>query len=449
MSTTSPQLGFPVPTAQITSRRLSDIQAVRQALLVLDGTLDNVIDTMPTRDTTGNAGTADRLKIAREINGVNFDGTQNILIEATDPLAVHWADANVAFGVPRLGADGKISSNQLPSYVDDVLEFATVAAFPATGEVSKIFISMDTNKVYRWSGTQYTDITGSGVEKINGRSGLVVLNKTDVGLGNVDNTADLSKPVSLATMSAIQAAELNAVFLAGNDATTKANAARDASTPASHAGQGTGAHAVATETSHGFMSNTDKAKLNAIVGINTGDQINVSGNAGTATRLQTARLINGVAFDGTQDITVGDTVARIALSEKGAANGVATLDAAGLVPVTQLPSYVDDVLEFATLAAFPASGEVGKIYVAINSNKTYRWSGSTYVQITSGAVDSVAGKTGLVVLVKADVGLGNVDNTSDMNKPVSTAQAAAIQAAVADQLSNLVHPFFLMGSSNV
>lgn len=48
-----------------------------------------------------------------------------------------------------------------------------------------------------------------------------------------------------------------------------------------------------------------------------------------------------------------------------------------------------------------------------------------------GAVTSVAGKTGAVTLVKADVGLANVDNTADANKPVSTAQSAAIAAAVA------------------
>jgi hypothetical protein len=45
---------------------------------------------------------------------------------------------------------------------------------------------------------------------------------------------------------------------------------------------------------------------------------------------------------------------------------------------------VDDVLEFANLAAFPSTGESGKIYVAKDSNKTYRWSGSTYIEITSG-----------------------------------------------------------------
>ena len=61
-------------------------------------------------------------------------------------------------------------------------------------------------------------------------------------------------------------------------------------------------------------------------------------------------------------------------SEKGIANGYASLDATGKVPSTQLPSYVDDVLEYANLAAFPVTGETGKIYVALDSNKTYRWS---------------------------------------------------------------------------
>ena len=117
---------------------------------------------------------------------------------------------------------------------------------------------------------------------------------------------------------------------------------------------------------------------------------------------------------------------KISLSEKGAINGVATLGSDGKVPSTQLPSYVDDVLEGANLAAFPAEGELNKIYVALDTNNVYRWSGTVYVKITSGEVSSVAGRTGVVVLTKNDVGLSNVDNTSDADKPVSTAQGTAI-----------------------
>ena len=84
-------------------------------------------------------------------------------------------------------------------------------------------------------------------------------------------------------------------------------------------------------------------------------------------------------------------IGAVSTSIVGAANGIATLDATGKVPTTQLPSYVDDVIEGANLAAFPGTGETGKIYVALDTNKAYRWSGSVYVEISAapGSTDSV------------------------------------------------------------
>lgn len=67
----------------------------------------------------------------------------------------------------------------------------------------------------------------------------------------------------------------------------------------------------------------------------------------------------------------------------GVANGLATLDDSGLVPSSQLPSYVDDVLEFDSKDKFPATGEDGKIYVDKSDNKTYRYTGSGYLWINS------------------------------------------------------------------
>ena len=69
-------------------------------------------------------------------------------------------------------------------------------------------------------------------------------------------------------------------------------------------------------------------------------------------------------------------------SARGAVSGVASLDESGRVPAAQLPSYVDDVLEYTTVSAFPAQGEAGKIYVATQTNLTYRWSGTGYVEIS-------------------------------------------------------------------
>ena len=74
--------------------------------------------------------------------------------------------------------------------------------------------------------------------------------------------------------------------------------------------------------------------------------------------------------------------AQVKRSEMGTASGVATLGTDGKVPSSQLPSYVDDVLEFETKTKFPTTGETGKIYVDTTTNLTYRWSGSAYVEIS-------------------------------------------------------------------
>lgn len=107
-----------------------------------------------------------------------------------------------------------------------------------------------------------------------------------------------------------------------------------------------------------------------------------------------------------------ETTARIAAdalkedkANKGVADGYASLDGSGKVPSAQLPSYVDDIVEYANLAAFPGTGETGKIYVALDSNKIYRWSGSAYVEVSSGGVSSVNGQAGAVSLSANDVGV--------------------------------------------
>lgn len=70
------------------------------------------------------------------------------------------------------------------------------------------------------------------------------------------------------------------------------------------------------------------------------------------------------------------------LTDKAIANGYASLDGMGMVPPAQLPSYVSAVQEYAKLADFPVTGEADVIYIAIDTNLTYRWSGSSYVELT-------------------------------------------------------------------
>ena len=135
-------------------------------------------------------------------------------------------------------------------------------------------------------------------------------------------------------------------------------------------------------------------------------------------------------------------------SEMGVADGVATLDSTGKIPTSQLPSYIDDVIESETYDSLPEKGESGKIYVAKDTNLVYRWSGSAYIEISAslalGETSSTAyagdkGKTTTDKInthvsntsnphsvTKAQVGLSNVNNTSDLNKPISTATQEAL-----------------------
>lgn len=169
-----------------------------------------------------------------------------------------------------------------------------------------------------------------------------------------------------------------------------------------------------------------------------------------------AQWLNG---NGAWSTPTAANVGALATTTKGAANGVAELDANGKVPTAQLPSYVDDVLEYAAKAKFPTTGETGKIYIDLSNNKTYRWSGSTYTEISPslalGTTSSTAFRgdygnaaythavtnkgsafssglykittnaeghvTAAVAATKSDIGLGNVSNTADSSKTVAKA----------------------------
>lgn len=71
------------------------------------------------------------------------------------------ANKGKANGYASLGGDGKVPADQLPSYVDDVLEFANKANFPSTGEKGKIYVDLSTENIFRWSGSAYTEISPS------------------------------------------------------------------------------------------------------------------------------------------------------------------------------------------------------------------------------------------------------------------------------------------------
>ena len=160
----------------------------------------------------------------------------------------------------------------------------------------------------------------------------------------------------------------------------------------------------ATTSLDGLLSSEDKTKLDGIasgatrvlvdssITENSSNPVRSSAiYSALAGKVPTSRTVNGKALSGNITLTANDVNA-IPSSSKGANNGVAELDSSGKVPSSQLPSYVDDVIEgYLSGGKFYKEsehttaivGETGKIYVNLPDGKTYRWSGSAYVEISA------------------------------------------------------------------
>lgn len=147
-------------------------------------------------------------------------------------------------------------------------------------------------------------------------------------------------------------------------------------------------------------------------------------NAGHITAAEVVEIVGAQYIAGLTSDAQEQLDSKIPESEKGQPNGVATLGADGLVPAAQLPSYVDDVVEAYIVGETPLAAdwlsltaggaaltpETGKIYIVMTEgsyqNKQYRWGGTVYVLCNPSDVNSVNGKTGVVVLTQDDIGEG-------------------------------------------
>jgi hypothetical protein len=236
----------------------------------------------------------------------------------------------------------------------------------------------------------------ASVVSVAGKTGAVSLDPADVGLGNANNTADLSKPISTATQAAL-----------------------DLKAP------------IASPTFTGTVSGVTKAMVGLGSVDNTAD---LAKPVSTATQTALDLKVNSALL--------------------AAASGVATLGADSKLLTAQIPDSLLAGLKWqgtwnaatntpAIPAAAPANnGFFYKVSAAGTNSITGTsinftvgdWlisNGTAWQHIdNTDAVVSVAGKSGVVVLVKADVGLSNVDNTSDANKPISTATQAALDTKI-------------------
>lgn len=275
-------------------------------------------------------------------------------------LKENKSNKGIANGYAGLDANAKIPLNQIPDSVLGQVEYmgtwnasTNTPALVATPAEKGIYYVVNTAgtqfslafAVGDWiisNGTSWERVDNTdAVASVAGRTGVITLTKTDVGLANVDNTADSAKPISSAQQTALNLKE-------------------------------------------------DKAN-------------------------------------------------------KGVANGYASLDANAKILLSQIPDSVLGQVEYMgtwnastnspTLAATPV--EKGIFYVVNTAGTQFSttfavgdWiisNGTTWDKVdNTDAVSSVAGRTGPVILTKSDVSLENVDNTSDINKPLSTPQATAV-----------------------
>jgi hypothetical protein len=319
------------------------------------------------------------------------------------PLTISVTKKNMTITVVQYRRTLTVTAAEVRSTLLTGLSLVTGTAITAADTILSAF-----GKVQK----QITDNLSTLTSHIGNTNNPHVVTADQVGLGNVDNTADIDKPISTDQQTALNA---------------KANS--------SHT------HPISDVTS--LQASLD-AKQNSL----------------------------------------GFTPENAA--NKNQLDGYAGLDSSGKVPASLLPGYVDDVLEYSELATFPVTGETGKMYIAIDTGKSYRWTGSVYVEISAspGSTDAVTeGSTNLyfttdrvlatlltgvsfavgtaivagdtilaamgklqkqitdlntnkvsttrtvnghaltsdVVVTKGDVGLGNAENTADINKNVNSA----------------------------
>ena len=306
------------------------------------------------------------LDVSTTVQEVTVTATQNVIVEN---ITVDYVNNENNIDINVTDGTQDVTLNVTPTLVEinilrsggevNILQFNTLADFPATGSSDYFYLAKDTNKLYRWTGSAYAEISATA----NARWGQIIgtlseqtdlqnalnlkapinsptftgtvsgITKAMVGLAQVDNTSDLDKPISTATQTALN----NKQPLDG-DLTSIA----------------------ALSGTFGLLKKT----------------------ANNSYTIDTNAYLTGIT---SSDVTTALGFTPENVANKGIANGYASLNEDGKVPSSQLPSYVDDVIEVSSFGTLPTTGETGKIYITLDTNKIYRWSGSVYVEVSSSA----------------------------------------------------------------
>lgn len=301
----------------------------------------------------------------------------------------------------------------------------------------KTIVSDGSSAGYAWQDLP----SGAGtVDSVNGQTGVVVLAKSDIGLGNADNTSDASKPISTATQTALNAkisssekgAASGVATLDGSgvlpDAQIPSAIARDTEVAATYATQ--------ASLTAGLAGKADTAHTHTLAAISdagsaAGYDVAASGNAavnevvkGDDTRLSDSRSPAAHAAShasaGSDPVTitesqvtnlVTDLSNKISSSEKGAASGVATLDAGSKIPVAQIPD--------ATKRKLLPYSQAGSLTIMVGTHRLYNDSGTAWAiyAVRASAGTAPAGQA-LVVDININ---GTTIFTTQANRPVIAA----------------------------
>ena len=235
-------------------------------------------------------------------------------------------------------------------------------------------------------------------EDLNGLKTLGTTAENTSKAAELTFIADAATSANEAATNANQAAE-NANTSASNadaKAEVAQKAADNATASANQADQAAVNANTATTRATAAAEKAENAADVAIGVVNEAQQATANANQAAQSANEAATNANQAATSANDAATEAHTQAEYAktqgdyakaegdrvLAEKGQPGGLAELDESGRVPSSQLPSYVDDVVEYPSRSDFPATGESGKIYVATDTNLAYRWGGTEYVEIS-------------------------------------------------------------------
>jgi hypothetical protein len=346
---------------------------------------------------------------------------------------------------------------------------------PFKGQMVLISNAIIGSKVFCYNGAQWI----CGVTSLNGSQGDIQIDKSTIGLNNVDNVkqqpwseilTDIAEGVTEQTSNPVSTSDetlrsispkmntltgVNPYFLLYDPVSAKWKVVNNFSIASivggmDLSGAASAVHNDILQMKEARFVNRSLSQYKtdlALDSVNNTSDVDKPVSTATAAAITTASTIDRARANhtGTQlSSTISDLSTavdnRIAL-QKGVVNGLATLDVTGKLSSAQIPAITitsTSVVntQAAQLALTAQEGDVAirsdlPATFIKNSGNTGTMSDWTQIATPTDLVLSVNGMTGVVTITKSHVGLSNVDNTSDINKPVSTATAAAIAAAIA------------------